>query len=107
MPWSVRLVGAFHKCLRRYKADKAVLSNYRQFIVSLARSDSPASMGVPKRGKYRGCLGAHITKSVVVAYRIDYDARRIDLLKTGTARLCTGKTGEAVAGAAAASSGPP
>lgn len=93
MPWSVRLVGSFPKCLRRYKADKAVLDNYRQFIVSLARSDNPASMGVPKRGKYSGCLGTHIAKSVVIVYRIDYDARRIDLLKMGDHKIAYGKDG--------------
>lgn len=50
-------------------------------------------MGVPKRGKYRGCLGTHITKSVVIVYRIDYNARRIDLLKMGDHKIVYGKDG--------------
>lgn len=50
-------------------------------------------MGVPKRGKYSACRGAHITKSVVIVYRIDYDARRIDLLKIGDHKIVYGKGG--------------
>ena len=49
-------------------------------------------MGIPKKGRYGGCLGAHITKSVVVVYRIDYAAHRIDMIKMGDHKASTGET---------------
>ena len=50
-------------------------------------------MGIPKKGGYGGCLGAHIAKSVVVVYRIDYPARRIDLLGMGDHKTVYGCDG--------------
>ena len=92
-PWRIRPIDAFSKCLRRYKADKSVLANYRRLVEGLARSDNPSSMGIPKKGKYSGCLGTHITKSVVLVYRIDYDARKIDLLGIGDHKTVYGRDG--------------
>lgn len=49
----------------------------------MTHSDNPASMGVPKKGKYGGCLGTHVTKSVVLACSIDYVARRVGAADLG------------------------
>lgn len=79
--------------LRYYKSDKAVFKNCRRFIESLENSDNPAAMGVPKKARHGGCFGTHITKSVVVVYRIDYPARRIDLLGMGDHKTVYGRDG--------------
>ena len=68
---------------RHYKAYKAVSGNYDRPIEVLERSSNPASLGIPKKGRHGGSLGTHITKSVVLVYRIDYPAHRIDLAWMG------------------------
>lgn len=91
--WIIQESKSVVKSLRYYKADKAVSSNYGRFIDELLCIEDPAGMGVPKKGKYKGCIGVHITKSVVVVYRIDYVAHRIDLLKMGDHKMVYGSDG--------------
>ena len=93
MTWKIQVGDSVLDSLQYYKADKAVSKGYRHFVKNLAHSDNPASMGVPKKGKYGGCLGVHITKSVVLVYRIDYAARRIDLVNMGDHKKVYGRDG--------------
>ncbi len=92
-PWRIQLSETFLKCLRRYKADKAVFRNCRRFIEDLSFSDNPASLGIPKKGQYGGCLGTHITKSVVLVYSVDYARHKIDLIKIGDHKMVYGSDG--------------
>ena len=83
-PWNIRPSSKVERQLERYKADKAVSANFARLVVEdLASSSNPASMGVPKKGRHGGCLGTHITKSVVLAYSVDYKAYRVDLIGMG------------------------
>lgn len=91
--WNLQPSDRFCDSLWHYRADKAVINNWRHLSASMARSDNPASMGVPKKGRYGGCLGTSITKSVVLVYRIDYAARRIDLLDMGDHKRVYGRDG--------------
>lgn len=91
--WTVQPIKQVMDSLRYYKSDKAVFKNYRRFIESLENSDNPAALGVPKKGRYDGCFGTHIAKPVVVVYRIDYPARRIDLLGMGDHKTVYGRDG--------------
>jgi len=91
--WDVQPSERFYDGIGYYRADKAVINNCRRLASDLACSDNPAAMGVPKKGKYSGCLGTHITKSVVLVYRIDYAARRIDLLDVGDHKRVYGRGG--------------
>ena len=79
------------KSLQHYRADKAVIKNYRRFVEDLERSNNPEDVGIRKKGKYRHCVGVHITKSVVLVYRIDQAARRIDLLSMGDHKMVYGR----------------
>lgn len=93
MRWIVQPSKQVGDSLRRDRSDKAVFKNYRRFIKSLENSVNPAAIGIPKKGRYGGCLGAHITKSVVVIYRVDYPARQIDLLVMGDHKTVYGRDG--------------
>lgn len=92
-PWRIQLSETFLKCLRRCKADKAVFRNCRRLIEDLSSSDNPASMGIPKKGRYGGCLGTHVTKSVVLVYTVDYVHHKIDLIKIGDHKMVYGSDG--------------
>ena len=81
--WGIRQGKRVEAALRYYKADKAVSKNYARIVDDLKRSRNPASLGIPKKGRHGGSLGTHITKSVVLVYRIDYPAHRIDLAWMG------------------------
>ena len=82
-PWNVQCDASIDKALHHYRADKAVRSTYHRVVRDLAYSDDPATLGVPKKGKYAGCFGTHITKSVVAIYHINYALHRIDLVELG------------------------
>ena len=92
-PWSVQSDGSIDRALRRYKADKSVRNTYHRVVQDLVYSDDPSTMGVPKRGRHAGCFGTHITKSVVLLYRIDYTSHRIDLLELGDHKTVYGSDG--------------
>ncbi len=93
VPWTIQESRSIVKSLQYYKADKAVSNNYHRLVDELPHLDNPANMGIPKKGRYSGCIGAHITKSVVVVYRIDHAAHRIDLLKMGDHKMVYGSDG--------------
>ena len=86
-PWNIQNDKSLYKSLLRYRADKAVFNNYRRVVQELIGSDNPSAMGIPKKGKHGGCMGTHITKSVVLLYRINYAAHRIDLLERGDHKM--------------------
>lgn len=50
-------------------------------------------MGTTKEGRCGGYLGAHITKSAVVVYRIDYAARQTDRPVMGYRKTTYGRDG--------------
>ena len=89
-PWNVQSDDSIDDALQRYKADKSVRNTYHRVVRDLVYSDDPATMGVPKKGKYAGCFGTHITKSVVLLYRIDYASHRIDLVELGDHKMVYG-----------------
>lgn len=91
--WNVQNDNSIDKSLRHYSADKAVTNNYYRIVHHMICSDDPATIGVPKKGKYAGCFGAHVTKSVVLIYRIDYASHRIDLLNLGDHKMVYGSGG--------------
>ena len=82
-PWNIQPSKRVEDSLRYYRADKAVIGNYARLTDGLENSDDPASIGVQKKGRHKGCLGAHVTKSAVLVYRIDYPEHRIDLMWMG------------------------
>ena len=83
MTWSIRESRLVSRRLKRYESDKAVINNYYSIVKTLVHSSNPSSGGVPKKGKYGGVLGTHVTKSVVFVYSIDYAARAIDAVNLG------------------------
>lgn len=89
--WKVQSDDSIDKSLRRYKANRPVGDNYAQVVQSLADSDAPETVGVLKKGKYARCFGTHITKSVVLIYRVDYKRHRIDLIELGDHKMVYGK----------------
>ena len=93
MTWKIRESRRVSNRLDRYRSDKVVINNYRRIVKDLTHSDNPASMGVPKKGKYGGCLGTHVTKSVVLVYSIDYVARRVDAVDLGNHKEVYGRDG--------------
>lgn len=92
-PRKVRTSNIFDNYFRRYRADKAVYNNYRRVVEDLAHSNNPASMGIPKKGQLGGCLGTHITKSVVLVYSVDYATHMNELLKIGDHKTVYRKDG--------------
>lgn len=92
-PWKLQPSELVCSRRRHHRADKAVVKNYRKFVGDLGRSENPASMRVPKKGRYGGCLGAHITKSVVLVYRINYTTHSIDLVNMGDHKMVYGSDG--------------
>lgn len=92
-PWNIRPSSKVERHLEHYKADKAVSANFARLVEDLATSSNPASIGVPKKGRHGGCLGTHITKSVVLVYSVDYKAHRIDLIWMGDHKTVNGRDG--------------
>ena len=92
-PWTVQLSNSTVKSIRHYRADKAVIENYRRFVEELKYSENPEAEGVRKKGRHRHCIGTHLTKSVVLVYRINHAAHRIDLLDMGDHKTVYGRDG--------------
>ena len=62
------------KKLKKFKSNKPLVKNYKNFIQELATADDPATLGDRKHGRYRNCIGKHLTKSHSVIYAIDYES---------------------------------
>jgi len=80
-PWNVQpFDDTIDKKLRKYRANKPLIKNYKKFIEELEIIDDPAEIGNRKHGKYKNCFGRHLTKSFSLIYTINYDENVVYLI---------------------------
>lgn len=79
--WSViSLDDTVNKKLNKYKANKQLVSNCRNFIKELETVEDPGRIGEIKCGQYKNCRGKHMTKSHSLIYYVDYTTRTVFLI---------------------------
>lgn len=79
--WSIVPVDdTINKKLKKYKANKQLIDNYRSFVKELETIEDPGIIGEIKCGQYKNCRGKHMTKSHSLIYYVDYAKQTVFLI---------------------------